>query len=229
MSVWRRSRGRSGPQAVSAFPPLPWMSRMRIDRSYREQSRRKTRRLSRFSLSQGLLCSAAHGAQPSFFVRAGRGRRVARGCDRRKRGRRRSHRLGRRLGRPWHPRRSLRRHPRRRVHGLQALPERLLTRVGILGAPRPMPRSWVPALGGGLVIALALPVFLVAGWRLSGWAIAAILWDGAQCFGLLLARFRPSPDNLAGSGVLAFGMMIRMLAVLVVLLVVASTDGDAGL
>ena len=104
-----------------------------------------------------------------------------------------------------------------------------MTRVGILGAPRPMPRSWIPALGGGLVIALALPVFLVAGWPLPGWAIAAVLWAGGQCFGLLLSRFRPSPDNLAGSGILAFGMMIRMLAVLVVLLVVASNDGDVGL
>jgi hypothetical protein len=92
-----------------------------------------------------------------------------------------------------------------------------------------MPRTWVPALGGGLVIALGLPVFLVAGWRLSGWAIAAVLWAGGQCFGLLLARFHPSPDNLAGSGILAFGMMIRMLAVLVVLLVVASSDADLGL
>jgi len=79
------------------------------------------------------------------------------------------------------------------------------------------------------MIVLALSVFLVAGWRLSGWLVAAILWAGAQGFGLLLARFRPSPDNLAGSGVLAFGMMIRMLAVLVVLLVVASTDPDVGL
>ena len=104
-----------------------------------------------------------------------------------------------------------------------------MTRVGILGAPRPTPRGWVPALGGGLMIVFALPVFLVAGWPLSGWAIAAVLWAGGQCFGLLLARFRPSPDNLAGSGVLAFGMMIRMLAVLVVLLVVASSDGGVGL
>src|SRR5215204_1046906 len=204
------------------------MSTTRIDRSYCEQSRRKTRRLSRFALSQGLLCSAAYGAQPSFFVRAGRGRRVARGRDRCKRGHRRPRRLGGRFGRPRNPRRCVRRNSRWRVHRLQALPERRLTRVGILGAPRPMPRSWVPALGGALMIVLALPVFLVAGWRLSGWLVAAILWAGAQGFGLLLAS-TPSPDNLAGSGVLAFGMMIRMLAVLVVLLVVASTDPDVGL
>ncbi len=104
-----------------------------------------------------------------------------------------------------------------------------MTRVGILGAPRPIPRRLAPALGGGLVIALALPVFLLAGWPLSGWAIAALLWVGSQAFGLLLSRLSPSADNLAGSGVLAFGMMIRMLAVLVVLLVVVASDKDVGL
>jgi hypothetical protein len=47
---------------------------MRIDRSYCEQSRRKTRRLSRFSLSQGLLCSAAMEPSPrSSFEPAGAG------------------------------------------------------------------------------------------------------------------------------------------------------------
>ena len=76
---------------------------------------------------------------------------------------------------------------------------------------------------------LALPVFLLAGWSLSGWAIAALLWIGSQAFGLLLSRLSPSADNLAGSGVLAFGMMIRMLAVLVVLLVVVGSDKDVGL
>ena len=104
-----------------------------------------------------------------------------------------------------------------------------MTRVGILGAPRPIPRRFAPALGGGLVIALALPVFLLAGWPLSGWAIAAVLWVGSQAFGLLLSRLSPSADNLVGSGVLAFGMMIRMLAVLIVLLVVVASDKDVGL
>ena len=30
------------------------------------------------------------------------------------------------------------------------------------------------------MIALALPLFLVAGWPLKGWAAAALLWVGAQ-------------------------------------------------
>jgi hypothetical protein len=104
-----------------------------------------------------------------------------------------------------------------------------LTRVGILGSPRPVPRTWIGPLGGGLVIALALPLFLLAGWRISGWAIAAVLWVGVQAFGLLLARLTPTPDRLAASGALAFGMMLRLLAVLAVLLAVAASDRDLGL
>jgi hypothetical protein len=104
-----------------------------------------------------------------------------------------------------------------------------LTRVGILGAPRPVPQRWVSLLGGGLVVALGLPFFLVAGWRLSGWGIAAVLWLGGQAFGLLLARLKPSPDNLAGSGLLAFGMMARVLVVMVVLVAVASSNPHLGL
>ena len=104
-----------------------------------------------------------------------------------------------------------------------------MTRIGILGAPRPTPRRLAPTLGGGIVIALALPVFLVAAWPLSGWVVAAVLWIGSQAFGLLLARISPSSENVAASGVLAFGMMFRMLAVLVVLLVVVSSDKNVGL
>jgi hypothetical protein len=87
----------------------------------------------------------------------------------------------------------------------------------------------VSIAGAGLVVALALPVFLVAGWALSGWAIAAVLWAGSQAFGLLLAGLKPSTDSIAGSGVLAFGMMIRLLAVLVVLVAVSSSDSRVGL
>jgi hypothetical protein len=105
-----------------------------------------------------------------------------------------------------------------------------LTRVGILGAPRPVPsQRWLPPLGAALVLALALPVFLLAGWPVEGWAIGALLWLGAEGFALLLSRLKPSPDNLAGSGVLAFGMMLRMLAVLVVLLIVVVSDHTVGL
>jgi hypothetical protein len=104
-----------------------------------------------------------------------------------------------------------------------------LTRVGILGEPRPIPRTWVGPLGGALAIALALPIFLLAGWRITGWGIAAVLWLGVQGFGLLLGRVKPASDRLAASGALAFGMMLRLLAVLAVLLAVAASDRDLGL
>ncbi|HEY3205603.1 MAG TPA: hypothetical protein VGJ58_01500 [Gaiellaceae bacterium] len=87
----------------------------------------------------------------------------------------------------------------------------------------------IPVAAGGLVIVLALPLFVLAGWRLAGWAIAAVLWVGVQAFGLLLTRIRPSTDNLAASGVLAFGMMGRALAVLFVLVAVAASDGRLAL
>jgi hypothetical protein len=106
-----------------------------------------------------------------------------------------------------------------------------LSRVGILGAPRPYPerhRLLGPA-AGALTIALALPLFLIADWPLAGWAVAAVLWVGVQALGLLLARVRPSPDNVAASGALAFGMMFRLLVVLAVLLALAASDRDAGL
>ena len=98
-----------------------------------------------------------------------------------------------------------------------------------LGAPRPVPGRLLPVVAGGAVIALALPIFLLAGWRLAGWGIAAVLWVGVQALGLLLTRIKPSPDNLAASGVLAFGMMGRVLAVLVVLVAVAASDGKLAL
>jgi hypothetical protein len=105
-----------------------------------------------------------------------------------------------------------------------------VTKVGILGSPRPAPaRRFAGQLAGALVIALALPIFALAGWSLKGWAIAAVLWLGVQAFGLLLGRVRPSSENLAASGALAAGMMLRLLAVLVVLLAVASSDRELGL
>lgn len=99
----------------------------------------------------------------------------------------------------------------------------------VLGAPRPVPGRLIPAAAGALVITLALPLFLLAGWRIEGWGIAGLLWLGVQAFGALLARVRPSPDNLAASGVLAFGMMARVLAVLVVVVAVAASSGRLAL
>lgn len=78
------------------------------------------------------------------------------------------------------------------------------------------------------MVALALPVFLLAGWRVSGWALGAVLWAGSQAFGLLLTRLRTGAGNLAASGVVAFGMIFRALAVMVVVFAVAVSDASLG-
>jgi hypothetical protein len=100
---------------------------------------------------------------------------------------------------------------------------------GAFATPRPLPGRLYPALAGAAVIALALPVFLVAGWRLDGWALGAVLWACAQAFGLLLTRLRLGLDSLAASGVAGIGMMFRPVAVMVVVIAVAASNAALGL
>lgn len=94
--------------------------------------------------------------------------------------------------------------------------------------PRPAPPKLLPVAAAGFVVALALPVFLLAGWPVTGWALGAVLWAGSQAFGLLLARLRTGAGNLAASGVVAFGMMFRAIAVMVVVFAVAVSDASLG-
>jgi hypothetical protein len=93
--------------------------------------------------------------------------------------------------------------------------------VSVLSQPRPAPPRAAPIAAGAFVVVLALPIFVVAGWRLSGWALGAVLWVGGQILGLLLARLRYGTGNLAASGVLAIGMMFRGVAVMAVVFAVA--------
>jgi hypothetical protein len=98
----------------------------------------------------------------------------------------------------------------------------------MFATPRPLPGRLVPALAGGAVIVLALPVFVVAGWSLRGWALGAVLWLAAQALGLLLARLPLGADNLAAAGVVGIGMMFRPVAVMVVAIAVATVDVTLG-
>jgi hypothetical protein len=100
---------------------------------------------------------------------------------------------------------------------------------GILSTPRPVPNRLTPVAGSAAVLVLALPIFIVAGWRIAGWALAVVLWIAGQGLGLLLVRLRIGLGNLAASGVLAFGMMFRAIAVMVVLVVVAVSDAKLAL
>ena len=64
--------------------------------------------------------------------------------------------------------------------------------AGILTTPRPMPSLLPPLLAGAAVIALALPLFVAAGWPLAGWLIG----------GAPLGRLAPAgaPTDAAQAG-----------------------------
>jgi hypothetical protein len=101
--------------------------------------------------------------------------------------------------------------------------------AGIFSTPRPLPSRVAPALAGGAIIALALPIFAVAGWPLKGWALAAVLWVASEIFALLLTRLPSDPDNLAAAGVRGIGTTSRALLVGVVLVIVTVSDETVGL
>ena len=97
-------------------------------------------------------------------------------------------------------------------------------RAGTLGTPRPVPGRFLPAVGGALVLLVALAVFVIAGWRVSGWALGAVLWLAMQAFNLLLERIRGRTGNVAAAGVQGFALMFKAIALLVVFVAVAATD-----
>jgi hypothetical protein len=101
--------------------------------------------------------------------------------------------------------------------------------AGAFSTPRPLPDQRLPLVAGGLVVALALPIFLAAGWDVRGWAIGATLWAGSRALAALLTHLRRGMGNLAGSGVVGFGMTFRAVAVMVVVLAVAATDARLAL
>ena len=99
----------------------------------------------------------------------------------------------------------------------------------VVSTPRPVPSRVLPAAAAAAVVALALPLFLLAGWPLAGWALGAVLWVGGELLGLLLARLGGGSTNVAASSVLGVGMMFRGVAVMAVLLAVASSDTSLAL
>jgi hypothetical protein len=99
---------------------------------------------------------------------------------------------------------------------------------GLLSTPRPVPGRRMPALAGAGVVALALPVFLVAGFPLGGWALAAVLWAAGEALALWLARLPTGADHLATSGFVALAHSVRGIGVIVVLAAVTVADRDVG-
>jgi hypothetical protein len=87
----------------------------------------------------------------------------------------------------------------------------------LFSTPRPEPGHLMPALGSAVILLLALPIFLVTGWRLAGWGLAVVLWVAVHVLDVVLRRSRAEPGNLAASGVQAFGLLFKSIGLLVVL------------
>jgi hypothetical protein len=87
-----------------------------------------------------------------------------------------------------------------------------------LFTPRPEPGHLLPALAGGVVLLVALPIFLVADWPISGWALAAVLYVAIHLLDLILVRL--------GNGGKVFGVLFKALGLLVILVAVAASDKE---
>ena len=90
--------------------------------------------------------------------------------------------------------------------------------------PRPLPDRRTPAIAGALVVVLALPVFLAAGWRIEAWALGVAFWVAARILGIIFSRVGIGAPKLSGSGLVAFGMMSRGIVLMVVAIVIAAFD-----
>ena len=100
---------------------------------------------------------------------------------------------------------------------------------GVFATPRPVPEGRAPALGGTAVVLVALPIFLVAGWPIEAWGIAAGLWAAYQVIGFLLRRVSLGADNLAAAGLVAFGRLTRAVALMAILITIAVANSGLGL
>jgi hypothetical protein len=76
----------------------------------------------------------------------------------------------------------------------------------------------LPALAGGVVLLVALPIFLVADWPIAGWALAAVLYVAIHLLDLILVRL--------GNGGKVFGVLFKALGLLVILVAVAASDKE---
>jgi hypothetical protein len=90
--------------------------------------------------------------------------------------------------------------------------------------PRPMPARRLPVAAGAVALALAFPVFALAGFDFRGWALGAVFWAASQALGLLFDRVGIGEPSLRGAGFVAFGMMTRGIVLMVVAIAVAVAD-----
>ena len=94
---------------------------------------------------------------------------------------------------------------------------------------RAEPDHLLPAAGGTIVLALLLPVIVLLGWSIAGWGLAALLWLGTHALDLLVVRARSKPGGVANSGIQAFALLFKLLALLVELFAALAAGQDLAL
>lgn len=101
---------------------------------------------------------------------------------------------------------------------------------GLFSARRSEPDHLLPAAGGTIVLALLLPVVALVGWSIAGWALAALLWLGLHVLDLFVVRARSKPGGSpASSGIQAFALLFKLIALLVVLFAALAANRDLAL
>jgi len=98
----------------------------------------------------------------------------------------------------------------------------------LFSTPRPEPSHLLPAAGGAVVLVLALPVIALLGWSVAGWALAAAIWVGVHALDVVVARARATP-GAAASGLQAFALFFKAVALLVVLFAALAANRDVAL
>jgi hypothetical protein len=99
----------------------------------------------------------------------------------------------------------------------------------LFSTPRSEPDHLLPAAGGTIVLALLLPVIALLGWSIAGWGLAALLWLGLHALDLLVVRARSKPGGATSSGIQAFALFLKLIALLVVLFAALAADRDVAL
>ena len=94
---------------------------------------------------------------------------------------------------------------------------------------RAEPDHLLPVAGGTIVLALLLPVVVLVGWSIAGWGLAALLWLGTHALDLLVVRARSKPNGVANSGIQAFALFFKLIALLVVLFAALAAGQDLAL
>lgn len=100
----------------------------------------------------------------------------------------------------------------------------------LFSARRAEPDHLLPAAGGTVVLALLLPVVALLGWSIAGWGLATLLWLGTHALDLLVVRARSKPNgSAANSGIQAFALFFKLIALLVVLFAALAAGQDLAL